>query len=268
MNLVDMFPDQVDDYLEEARGVVLPIGSVEQHGPALLLGCDGYIASTIAETAAEHSGLLLLPMFPFSWIGGLRVWPGTIDVRPMVMGEYLLTICLSLIKNGFTNIALVNCHGGGREMVYSISQRVFQETGISVLTMYPTTLRRQFPEIDNAWTENGIEFDYSFSETSELCGALLSAGQNDLCEKVIKANSEAFIQYDGYSSAVEPLYIENIFKMGEVGYDCLPENAHVHPCEHVYPLAGLAALKCAGVKIGVTLRGAIKQAKEKSEMAY
>lgn len=53
----------------------------------LLLGCDGYIANAIAGMVAEKTEGVLLPMLPFSWIGGLRPFAGTIDMAPVCHGR-------------------------------------------------------------------------------------------------------------------------------------------------------------------------------------
>ena len=65
--LYEMFPNELDAYItregqDTPRIAVLPVGSVEQHGVHLLLGCDGYIANAIAGMVAEKTEGVLLPM--------------------------------------------------------------------------------------------------------------------------------------------------------------------------------------------------------------
>ena len=117
--ITDMFPDELEQLLSEGRdAAIIPMGSVEQHGPHLLLGCDSFISQAVAEYAAEASGAVLFPMIPFSWIGGLRVWAGTIDIRSKNEGDLLEDVALNILKMGFKRLLLINCHGGGREIVF------------------------------------------------------------------------------------------------------------------------------------------------------
>ena len=44
---------EVEDYLEVSDGIILPVGSTEQHGPIGLIGTDALCASVIAEAAGE-----------------------------------------------------------------------------------------------------------------------------------------------------------------------------------------------------------------------
>jgi creatinine amidohydrolase len=45
---------EVEERLKECDTVIVPIGSVEQHGPALPLDNDHFIAQRVSEMVAEH----------------------------------------------------------------------------------------------------------------------------------------------------------------------------------------------------------------------
>ncbi len=48
---------EVESYLQRSRGVIVPIGSTEQHGPTGLLGTDALCAEGIALRVGEEADL-------------------------------------------------------------------------------------------------------------------------------------------------------------------------------------------------------------------
>ena len=53
---------EVDTYLEQCKGVIIPLGSTEQHGPARgPLGTDALTAEAVALELGRRSGVLVTP---------------------------------------------------------------------------------------------------------------------------------------------------------------------------------------------------------------
>jgi len=96
------------------RVVVLPLGSLEQHGHHLPLLTDSYIGSEIArraEAELRDSALFL----PTLWIGAShhhRAFPGTVSLGNELYIRVISDILESLIDGGFRRIFLLNAHGG------------------------------------------------------------------------------------------------------------------------------------------------------------
>jgi creatinine amidohydrolase len=98
------------------RGILLlPIGSVEQHGPHLPLTVDISIPSRIAAALAEKVEGCVAPAIPY----GVRSFPqsgggpelaGTIHVRGTVFTEYLKDIICGYVRTGFRSIVILNGH--------------------------------------------------------------------------------------------------------------------------------------------------------------
>ncbi len=250
----EMFPEDLDQYLGEGKDIaILPIGSVEQHGPHLLLGCDSFITLALADITAKISGGVVFPMIPFSWIGGLRTWPGTVDIRSRNMGDYLEETALSILNMGFKRLLLVNCHGGGREMVFSVASRLFKRTGIPVLAMYPSQVERQYPEINKVWVEYGIGTDRHPYEACEMMGGLKYLGKLDILKKVERFVQEAVEEFGEPVVIPEPDSFARARKLGEIGHDYLQETLHVKPRKNVSADAGLAAIKAMAEKLALSL---------------
>ena len=56
MRLQLMSWPEVERYLEDSEGVMVPIGATEQHGPTGLIGTDAICAETLAWRSAELTG--------------------------------------------------------------------------------------------------------------------------------------------------------------------------------------------------------------------
>jgi creatinine amidohydrolase len=95
---------------DEARVVVIPVGSVEQHGPHLPLGTDSMVAITLAEDAAARAGALVAPPLWYGWAPHHMALPGTVTVRPEVLIELLFDITQSLCQHGISQFVYVNGH--------------------------------------------------------------------------------------------------------------------------------------------------------------
>jgi creatinine amidohydrolase len=116
-------PDQAD------KVVVLPLGSMEQHGRHLPLLTDTIICQEIvgrAEAALGDEALFL----PAVWVGVSehhRGFPGTVSVQQRTYVRLLSDMMESLIGGGFRRIVLLNAHGGndlpGRTAVYETQMR-------------------------------------------------------------------------------------------------------------------------------------------------
>ncbi len=97
---------------EIGRGCVaiVPVGSTEQHGLHLPLGCDTMVAISLAEAASERTGAVVAPPMWFGWSPHHMVLPGTITVRPEILTELLYDVLESLGKHGLNKVVLINGH--------------------------------------------------------------------------------------------------------------------------------------------------------------
>ncbi len=111
------------------RVVVLPLGSLEQHGRHLPLLTDTMIGTEIARRAEEILGdeALFLPML---WIGASdhhRAFPGTVSISNEIYVRVLVDMLESLIAAGFRRLFLLTAHGGnvlpGGMAIYDVQLR-------------------------------------------------------------------------------------------------------------------------------------------------
>ena len=75
----------VDDYLKTKTGIIIPIGSTEQHGPTGLIGTDALTAEMIARGAGEKVGALVAPTISVGMAQHHLDFAGSITLKPTTL---------------------------------------------------------------------------------------------------------------------------------------------------------------------------------------
>jgi creatinine amidohydrolase len=110
---------QVEHYLESDDRLVLPLGSIEQHG-FLSLGVDRILSERVSVEAAEPTGVLVMPSLPYGLTPYFAAYPGSPTLRTETYRALLRDLLDSLQGQGFRRFLFVNGHGGneaGRDAV-------------------------------------------------------------------------------------------------------------------------------------------------------
>jgi len=113
-----------------SKTVIIPLGSVEQHGPHLPLGTDWIIAQELAERVSDGAGALVLPVLPFGYAEYHMDFPGTLTLTQDHLRDVMLDVCNSVVKWGMKRILFVNGHGGNLASLRAVCLRLRQDFGI------------------------------------------------------------------------------------------------------------------------------------------
>jgi len=129
----EMTPQEITDALKEADTVVVPLGSVEQHGPHLPVGTDTLIPITVAKRVAERAKVLVAPPVYYGNSLSMVDMKGVFTVTPDTLASLLLDLCKSFSKQGFKKIVFINGHGGNKQVLSFIGQKGRMETGALIV---------------------------------------------------------------------------------------------------------------------------------------
>jgi creatinine amidohydrolase len=118
--------------------VIIPVASVEQHGPHLATGVDMWLAGAVAERTARKlvaagTGALVTPVL---WAGLAEhhmAFGGTVTLERDVFMGVLGGVARSVARHGFRRIAIVNGHGGNVEAVATAAIELTTALGVPVV---------------------------------------------------------------------------------------------------------------------------------------
>ena len=112
MRLQLMTWQEVERYLERSTGIILPIGSTEQHGPMGLLGTDALCAETIALGVGEAADAIVAPTVAVGNAHFHLGFAGSMALRPATLTALMVDMLTSLARHGFRHVYVINGHGG------------------------------------------------------------------------------------------------------------------------------------------------------------
>lgn len=116
---------------------LLPVGSLEQHGPHLTLDTDLAVAEALANRLERDLGdtALLCPAVPYGLSEHHLGFPGTITLRPDTLSSLVLDVVESLAHWGLRRVLVVNGHGGNIDILRLVSRRARRDHGVLVASL-------------------------------------------------------------------------------------------------------------------------------------
>ena len=115
---------EVEAYLENSRGIILPTGSTEQHGPIGLIGTDRLCAQTIADKVGEEVGALVCTALGYTPAPFNMSFPGTLSLSVETYTKTVEELVKGLTHHGFDKIYILNGHGANLEPIGSVVSKI------------------------------------------------------------------------------------------------------------------------------------------------
>lgn len=120
MKLDTMTADEIRELNPDTA--VLPIGSIEQHGPHLPVTTDFLIADAIGREIADRLNAFLIPTLPVSNCREHMGKKGSVWMDPDTFYRMFLDIMNSLKEQGFKKVVVYEGHGGIFTLTSAIRQ--------------------------------------------------------------------------------------------------------------------------------------------------
>ncbi len=139
-NLALMNYREIGEIAKERSVLLLPVGCVEQHGPAGFTGADTILAEYVCRGAAE--ALDDVYVAPPLWFGYTPYgsFPGTVSLRLATLEALVQDVVEGYIAHGFRHLVVVNNHGPNEAAIEPVAARVRKQHGIVLSILYPWRL--------------------------------------------------------------------------------------------------------------------------------
>jgi len=130
---------EFSDYVNSGKYrvvAILPVGSIEQHGPHLPLGTDYLITNRVCELVVERvsklrSDIIPLKLPPITY-GLSNMWEaygGTISLNTEAFTKFISNVLSEILRNGIERILVVNGHAGNDDALRVTSRDVVESLG-------------------------------------------------------------------------------------------------------------------------------------------
>jgi len=101
---------------EKGKVVILPVGSVEEHGKHLPLCTDSLQPENIAVEVAGKAGCLIAPAIRYGICTETRHFPGTISIGFDSLYSMVCDVLDELVRQGFRRLIVLSGHAGSLHM--------------------------------------------------------------------------------------------------------------------------------------------------------
>jgi creatinine amidohydrolase len=123
MIIRDQFDPDLRKRIEKKKQIaIIPVGSIEQHGPHLPISTDSDIVTEIAFRLSEKINGLLLPTISYG-ISSEHFPFFNLSVKKSTLSKILDDVCESVIKNGISRILIINGHYGNLDSLRGFEKK-------------------------------------------------------------------------------------------------------------------------------------------------
>ena len=213
---------EIKDAVARNSVAVLPVGTIEQHGPHLPLVTDVLTATEMSRRAVERLAgeAVLMPSVFYAFNEHHLDFPGTISVRGETFIQYVTDIGLSLAHHGFKKILIVNGHGSNVPYL-DIAARNITNATPSIAAMVPwwnLVPKELFTELRESEYPGGMAHGCEL-ETSVLLYLAGELVQMDKAARDIPVQRSEYFYWD--LQAPSPVFFQEFFsrysKTGTLG---------------------------------------------------
>ena len=151
MIIRDQFDPDLRKLIKKKKQIaIIPVGSIEQHGPHLPISTDSDIVTEISLQLSDKINGVLLPTINYG-ISDEHFPFFNLSIKKSTLSRILEDICESLIKNGISRILIINGHYGNLDSLKSFERKQKNNRKIKVFS-YWKYMYREFDHAGNVET--------------------------------------------------------------------------------------------------------------------
>ncbi len=151
MIIRDQFDPDLRKLIKKKKQIaIIPVGSIEQHGPHLPISTDSDIVTEISLQLSDKINGVLLPTINYG-ISDEHFPFFNLSIKKSTLSRILEDICESLIKNGISRILIINGHYGNLDSLKSFERKQKNNRKIRVFS-YWKYMDREFDHAGNVET--------------------------------------------------------------------------------------------------------------------
>lgn len=201
---------------DEITVALLPVGSVEQHGPHLPLDTDvfdaDYLARRVAEACSDPKPLVL-PAISYGVSCHHKDFQGTISISDDTLVRIVYEINISMAENGIRKLVIINGHGGNSPALNHAAQMIKRDTHIFVCVDSGETSDVDIYEFID--TPNDVHAGEI--ETSTSLAVRPNLVKMDLAPKTIPEFSSRYLDFTSNRGVSWYAYTQKISATGVMG---------------------------------------------------
>jgi creatinine amidohydrolase len=225
----------IREYLKEKDTILVPMASLEQHGPHLPLYTDTITAVEISKRVAEMIAILHSPPV---WMGyspqhmyAAGSGRGTITVRSSTLLNLIHDVARSLIHHGFNRIIFINGHGSNVKVIDPVLRKLRYETGALIGFVKPymenyvgilNGLMENPPDETPGWHSSELETSQDLAWNADLVrmerANFTRAHIPDFLPKTFaKKDGMPDVEFDDYKYFTFPMDHHEFIESGTIG---------------------------------------------------
>lgn len=112
--------DDAKNKIQNSAGVILTLGSVEEHGFHLPMGTDTIIAEALAEEICRRQNLYFYPCVTYGQVWSARDFEGTVSISSDCLKEYCVQAAKSIQRAGAKRLFIFSFHNGNHKVITEV----------------------------------------------------------------------------------------------------------------------------------------------------
>jgi creatinine amidohydrolase len=183
MRIGEMSWTEVQEVIGRGAAAIVPLGSIEEHGPHSPMG-DYMAIHDVAGRTGEATGDLVVPTLPFGFSEYFRHYAGTITLRDETLSKVVEDIIDCLLRHRLRHIVISNGHAGNMPILELLARRIRRTRGISIPTISPLQVMQNPALIRELYREGAVLGHGGEPMGSLNAGAGAGQGQDGACRRL------------------------------------------------------------------------------------